>query len=103
MLNNQADISIMRPCLLGCLEDAKIEVKLSGVGGVQLSMKKTGYLDNFFHVYASDDTRENVLCFADVKDMYDIMYVLKEGFTVHIPDRDITFQWCGKLYVADFA
>jgi hypothetical protein len=82
----------MRPCLLRCLKDAKSEVKVSGVGGVQLSMKKTGYLDNFFHVYASDDTRANVLCFADVEDMYDITYVPKEGFTVHLPDRDITFQ-----------
>jgi hypothetical protein len=34
---------------------------------------------------------------------YDITYVPKEGFMVHLPDRDITFQWRGKLYVADFA
>jgi hypothetical protein len=78
-------------------------VKVLGVGGVQLSVKKTGYLDDFFCVYASNDTRVNVLCFADVKDMYDIMYILKEGFTVHLPDQDITFQWGGKLYVAYFA
>ncbi len=62
-----------------------------------------GYLDNFFCVYASHDTRANVLCFSDIEDMYDITYVPKEGFTVHSPDQDITLQWCGKLYAADFA
>ena len=43
-------------------------------------MKKMGYMDDFFCVYASNDTRANVLCFADVT------YVPKEGFMVHLPD-----------------
>jgi hypothetical protein len=31
LLDKQADISIMRPYLLSCLEDAKSEVNVSGV------------------------------------------------------------------------
>jgi hypothetical protein len=103
LLDNQADISIMRPELLRMLEPVDHPVKVSGIGGVQLVAKETGYLEDFFRVYASSDTRANVLCFSDVEDVYDITYVQGHSFTVHLPERDIVFHRKDKLYVADFA
>jgi hypothetical protein len=102
LLDNQADISIMLPELLRMLEPVKSPVKISGVGGVQLVAKESGYVQDFFRVYASNDTRANVLCFSDVEDMYEITYVQGQSFTVHLPERDIVFRRKDKLYVADF-
>jgi hypothetical protein len=42
LLDNQADISIMRPELLRMLEPVDRPVNVSGVGGVQLVVKETG-------------------------------------------------------------
>jgi hypothetical protein len=89
----------MRPDLLQCLEDAKREVKVSGVGSTQLTIRTTGYLNNFFHMYASEDTKVNILCFVDVEDAYDIIYTPWESFTMHLLDRDIVFCSHGKLYI----
>jgi hypothetical protein len=66
-------------------------------------VKQTGYLNEFFRVYASEDTKANVLSFADVEDLYDVTYVRGENFVVHLPSRDLEFVRHGKLYVADFA
>ncbi len=103
LLDNQADISIMRSELLRMLEPVDNPVQVSGVGGVQLVAKETGYLEDFLRVYASSDTRANVLCFSDVEDVYEITYAQGQSFTVHLPDRDIVFNRKDKLYVADFA
>jgi hypothetical protein len=35
--------------------------------------------------------------------MYDIMYIARKAFVVHLPERDIIFEHRGKLYKADFA
>ncbi len=35
--------------------------------------------------------KANVLCFADVQDAYEVTYIRKERFTVHLPERDIKF------------
>lgn len=43
-----------------------------------------------------------MLSFADIEDVYPITYRLQESFTVHLPDRDITFYHRNKLYMADF-
>jgi hypothetical protein len=37
----------MRPDLLSAFKEAKTEVKINGVGGVQLSTRETGYLPDF--------------------------------------------------------
>jgi hypothetical protein len=103
LLDNQADISIIRPDLLQCLEDAKRELRVLEVGGAQSTMKTTEYFDHFFHVYTSKDMKANILCFADVEDTYDITCVPREHFTVYLPDRDIVFHRCDELYIADFA
>jgi len=44
----------------------------------------------------------NVLCFADVEDLYEITYQQGTSFMVHLPERDIVFKKRNKLFVADF-
>jgi hypothetical protein len=103
LLDNQANISIIRPDLLLALEEVDKEVRINGVGGVQLSTRETGYLPDFFRVYNSLDTKANILNFADVKDLYKITYQPQHSFTVHLPNRDIVFYRRDKLYMADFS
>ena len=70
---------------------------------MQLELRETGYLDNFFQVYTSTETQVNVLSFSDVEELYPIMYEPFVGFTIHTPVGDILFEKKGKLHVADFA
>jgi hypothetical protein len=103
LLDNQANISMIKPGMLRHIEPAKEEVSICGVRGLQLRMKETSYLNEFFRVYASEDMKANVLSFADVEDLYDVTYVRGESFVVHLPSRDLELVRRGKLYVADFA
>ena len=102
LLDNQADISIIKPCLLRALAPAEKTVKVNGVGGLQLTVDHMGYLDEFFRVYASNETKANVLSFAKVEELYDITYVPREAFIVHLLEQDLEFQRKGKHNVADF-
>jgi hypothetical protein len=102
LLDNQANVSIIRPELLSAFEKTENGIKVSGVGGAQLYTEETGYLEDFFRVYTSTETKANVLSFADVEDLYKITYQPQESFTVHLPDRDIVFHRRNKLYVANF-
>jgi hypothetical protein len=52
-------------------------------------------------VYASEDTKANVLSFADVEDMYEITYIRGAAFVVHMLGRDLILKRRDKLYVAD--
>jgi hypothetical protein len=101
LLDNQADISIVHPQLLENVRPAERYIKVKGVGGVQMVVSKIGKLKDFFEVYASKDTKANVLSFADLEDMYQITYVQGEAFIVHMHDRDLIFRRRDKLYVAD--
>ena len=76
---------------------------MNGVGGLQLTVDRKGYLDDFFDVYTSEHTKANVLSFSEVEDTYDITYIPRQAFVVHLPERDIVFKHRGKLYIADFA
>jgi hypothetical protein len=102
LLDNCADISIIRPHLLEGIKDSEHNVKINGVGGLTLTVSKTGYLPEFFQVYASENTLANVLSFSDVEDVYPISYVEKTAFIVHLPHKDIAFKRRGKLYVAQW-
>jgi hypothetical protein len=93
----------MHPTLLSAIERMYVEIRVNGVGSAQLVTDRTGYLEDFFRVYASTDTRANVLSFADVEDLYDVTYDKGKSFTVHLPDRDIVFYRKKKLYVANFS
>ncbi len=103
LLDNQADISIMQPELLRALKPAEKKIRVNGVRGLQLTVDRKGYLDDFFDVYASEHMKANVLSFSEVEDAYDITCVPHEAFIVNLPERDITFECRGKLYITDFA
>ena len=62
-----------------------------------------GDIEGFFEVYASDEAKANVLSFTAVEDMYEVTYSRGEGFTVHMPDRDIVFRRRDNLYIVDWA
>jgi hypothetical protein len=47
LLDNQADISIMRPELLQQLRPVEETVRVNGVVGVQLELKQAGYVKDF--------------------------------------------------------
>jgi hypothetical protein len=100
--DNQVDVSIIHPTLLREIELAGEDVHINGVGGHQFTVGDTGYLDEFFRVYASTETHGSILSFAEVEDRFPITYVPRESFTVHLQDRDIVFNRRGKMYVADW-
>jgi hypothetical protein len=95
-------LSILHPSVLCNIQPAASEVNINGVGGLQFTVRDTGYLDEFFRVYTSEDTFANVLSFAEVEDAYPIRNISQESFMVHLPHRDITFKHRGKMYVADW-
>jgi len=78
--------------MLSDVRPAERKIRVSGVGGVQLIVDKVGMLDGFFQVYASEETKANVLSFADVEDKYEITYVRGQMFTVHMPGEDVVFE-----------
>jgi hypothetical protein len=77
LLDNQADISVIHPSLLTGVKPSEKKIKISGVGGVQLIVDQVGFLKGFFKVYASADTKANVLSMAAVEEVYPITY--KQG------------------------
>jgi hypothetical protein len=101
LLDNQADVSVVHPKLLREVMQADRPVTVKGIGGKQLVAEKTGYLDEFFRVYASEDAKPNVLSLAKVEDMYKVMYMPGQAFVVHLPGREVEFKRVGKLYVAN--
>jgi hypothetical protein len=87
LLDNQTDVSVMKPERM--VKPAEKPIRVNGVGGVQLLADQTGYLQDFFRVYASRDIRANVLCFADVEYLNSVvMYDQGQGFTVNLPERE---------------
>ncbi len=60
-----------------------------------------GDLPEFFQVYASDEIWVNILSFANVEDLYEINYMQKQAFVVHMKDKDLVFNRHEKLFVAD--
>jgi hypothetical protein len=102
LLDTAADISVIHPMLLEDVQEAERKIRVKGVGGTQLIVKDTGKLDGFFKVYASTETKANVLSFAAVEAIYDITYVCGEAFVVHMPDRDLVFKKGNNLYVAEW-
>jgi len=103
LLDNAANIRVMNPRLLKSVRPAGKKIRVKGVGGVQMVVEHVGDLEGFFEVYASDEAKANVLSFAAVEDMYEVMYNRGEGLTVHMPERDIVFRRRDDLYVVEWA
>jgi len=102
LLDNQANVSVVRQELLRDIQDAEHAVKINGVGGHQFTVNKTGYLDPLFRVYASETTHANILSLSEVEDRYLVTYVPQENFIVHLPETDIVFHRKAGMYVADW-
>ena len=99
LLDHQADVSIVHTRLLSELRESVSTV--SGLAGEAKSIPYKGKLKGFFECKGSNDVAANVLCGADVEDMYEISYVQGESFTVHMRDEDLVFHRRDKFYVAD--
>jgi hypothetical protein len=53
---------------LSAFEKTENGVRIHGVGGAQLYTDETGYLEDFFKVYSSPETKVNALSFASIED-----------------------------------
>jgi hypothetical protein len=82
------------------VQESDREVQVNGVGGYQMTVSKKGYLPGFFDVYCHDEVKVNILCFADVEDIYEVVYQPSVGFVVHVDGKEIIFERQNKLYVA---
>jgi hypothetical protein len=100
LLDTQANISLFHPSILRDVQESEREVRVNGVGGYQMTVSKKGYLPGFFDVYCHDEVKVNVLCFADVEDLYEVVYQPSIGFVVHVDGKEIIFERREKLYVA---
>jgi hypothetical protein len=90
LLDTQANISLFHPSVLEDVRESEQEIKINGIGGYQLTVKEKGHLPNFFDVYCSPEVKVNVLCFAEVEDLFEIEYKEREGFTVRLQNgKDI--------------
>jgi hypothetical protein len=101
LLDNQADMSIMHPSMLYDVREIDSKIRVKGVGGFQMTVKEKGRLKEFFEVYASSETKANVLSFVEVEDKYPISYILRSSFIVHLRDRVLHFRRKGKVYLVD--
>ena len=74
-----------------------------GLSGARTKVNKVGRLAGFFDCLACEDTKASVLSLADVEDLYQVTYIPKKAYIVHMNDRDLVFKRRNKLYVADFS
>jgi hypothetical protein len=101
LLDTQANISLFHPSVLEDVKPSEKEIRINGIGGYQMTVKHTGHLPNFFEVYCSPEVKVNVLCFAEVEDLFEIKYREQEGFTVRLQNgREILFARRNKMFVA---
>ena len=104
LLDNQANVSLMKTNLLCDVRVEKSVVNIKGVGGKQLQVSQSGEFDGFFRVLASNETTANVLSFTQVEDLFEITYEPMVAFILHMPGgKKIRFERMGGLFVADFA
>ncbi len=99
LLDNQADVSLVRPCFLTDVKELSKPISIVGVSGTKLIVKHSGMLPGFFECLASDEISVNILCLSDVEDLYDISYVRKSALIVHLQGEDMIFDRVDKLYV----
>ena len=102
LIDNQANISVVHPSLLRDVQPADQTIKINGVGGHQLSVSETGYLDPLFRVYASEATHANILSLSEVEDQYLVTYEPQKNFIIHLPETDIVLNRKAGMYVADW-
>ena len=101
LLDNQANTSVIHPRLLDNIRRTPRPSKVGGLSGHTVSIDLVGHLDGFFDVLAYHDVAANVLCMADVEDLYAITYEPGHAITVHMDAGDMVFYRRDKIYVGD--
>ena len=101
-LDGCSDVSVMHPRFLSNLR--KIDGQgFEGLSGSGMKTNSIGYLEDFFDCQACENCTANILCQADIEDMYDITYVQGLKYTVHLPRGNLDFERKGRFYVADMS
>jgi Arginine methyltransferase-interacting protein, contains RING Zn-finger len=101
MLDSGSQVNCVHPRFLENLREGQ-----GGFRGLYGPGKRTntvGMLPGFFDCLACDDAKASVLSLADVEDIYDVTYIPRKAYIVHMNDRDLVFNRRNKLYVADFS
>ena len=101
LLDNQANTSVIHPRLLHSIQRTPRPSKVGGLSGHTVSIDLVGHLEGFFDVLAYHDVAANVLCMADVEDLYEITYEPGHSITVHMDEEDMVFYRRNKIYVGD--
>jgi len=99
LLDNQADKSVVNPRLLNFLRQA--DAVVTGITGDTIPITERGHLAHFFECLSTDKTGVSVLSFAEVEALYNISYIRRKCFIVHLPERDLIFRRKRNMYVAD--
>ena len=103
LLDNQASVCCFKN-MLSNVAPAQVPLRINGVGGSILT-DQVGTLPTFeaLEIYYSKDILANVLCFAQVADIYPITWDQDAmAFVVHTGNQNIHFFRKGDIFVADF-
>jgi hypothetical protein len=107
LLDAQSDISVISSHLVTNIRATNDWVYINGIssGADEVVCKKVGDFLGVCEVYVHDKLSANVLCQADLEDMYQITYDQGVSYTVHTNVGDLVFARIGKHYacnVSDF-
>ena len=101
LLDNQANVSIIHPRLLTRIRRSQAPTRVTGISPEAVVLRLEGNLTSFFRALVSHDSPANVLCMADVEDLYKVTYISGVSYTVHMTKRDLVFHRRNKMYVAN--
>ena len=101
LLDNQANVSIIHPRLLTRIRRLQAPTRVTGISPEAVVLRLEGSLTGFFRALVSHDSPANVLCMADVEDLYKVTYISGVSYTVHMTKRDLVFHRRNKMYVAN--
>lgn len=103
ILDSGSQVNCMHPRFLQDLREGYGGFR--GLYGTGKEINKIGRrLAGFFDCLAAcEDAKARLISLADVEDLYQVTYTPKEGYIVHMNDRDLVFKRRNKLYVAGFS
>jgi hypothetical protein len=98
-LDDCSEVSVIHSKFLTNIRDSAHS--FAGLSGIGKKSTQIGHLAEFFDCIVCDDCSANILCEADIEDMYNMTIIQGVSKTVHLPSGDLTFYRKGKFYVAD--